>query len=68
MSVPLPHMPVTIETIASLSDISEAEWDNLNPHHHPFTSYGFLHALENSGSVGAETGWDPLYLVAKDEQ
>ena len=61
-------MPVTIETIASLSDISEAEWDNLNPHHHPFTSYGFLHALEKSGSVGAETGWDPLYLVAKDEQ
>lgn len=31
----------------------------------PFTTYRFLNALEESGSVGPRTGWDPHYLVAR---
>ena len=30
----------------------------------PFTTYRFLKALEDSGSVGAGTGWQPKYLTA----
>lgn len=32
----------------------------------PFTTYRFLRALEESGSVGAGTGWSPRYLVVRD--
>ena len=28
----------------------------------PFTTYRFLKALEDSGSVGPGTGWQPYYL------
>ncbi len=31
----------------------------------PFTTYRFLAALEESGSVGRRTGWDPRYLAAE---
>lgn len=30
----------------------------------PFTTYRFLKALEDSGSVGTGTGWQPTYLTA----
>jgi len=33
----------------------------------PFTTYRFLKALEDSGSVGAGTGWDPRYLTATQD-
>jgi len=32
----------------------------------PFTTYRFLKALEDSGSVGVGTGWEPRYLVVRD--
>ena len=32
----------------------------------PFTTYRFLRALEDSGSVGLGTGWSPRYLVVRD--
>jgi predicted N-acyltransferase len=31
----------------------------------PFTTYRFLRALEDSGSVGPGTGWQPHHLVAR---
>ncbi|MHA7875871.1 GNAT family N-acetyltransferase [Roseivivax sp.] len=31
----------------------------------PFTTHRFLYALEQSGSVGPGTGWDPRYLAAE---
>lgn len=31
----------------------------------PFTTYRFLSALEDSGSVGGRSGWDPRYLMAQ---
>lgn len=33
----------------------------------PFTTYSFLKALEDSGSVGAGTGWEPHYLSATQD-
>ena len=34
----------------------------------PFTTYNFISALENSGSVGKGTGWHSCHLVVKIEQ
>src|SRR3954468_18600867 len=33
--------------------------------YNPFTSYDFLHALEESGSVGSRSGWTPLHIMAE---
>src|SRR3546814_11115303 len=33
----------------------------------PFLSHAFLHALEESGSVGAEAGWQPQHLLMTDK-
>src|SRR5690606_33012811 len=32
----------------------------------PFVSHAFLSALEQSGSVGGRTGWQPYHLLAED--
>ena len=34
----------------------------------PFTTYNFISALENSGSVGKGTGWHSCHLVVKIEK
>jgi len=46
-----------------LDQISEKAWTLCAGTDHPFTQYGFFKALEDSGCVGGETGWDPHYLV-----
>src|SRR5205814_2533839 len=33
---------------------------------HPFTTYEFFAALEESGSASASTGWQPAHLLAPD--
>jgi len=33
----------------------------------PFVSHAFLSALEDSGCVGATTGWAPVHLLVEDE-
>src|SRR6476469_3046056 len=34
----------------------------------PFVSHDFLSSLEQSGSVGGRTGWQPQYLLAEDAE
>ena len=64
---------VEITIIQSLSEIDAADWDacacseavdGARPND-PFTTYRFLKALEDSGSVGGGTGWQPQYLTAR---
>ncbi len=68
---------IQIEVIGSLAQIGAQDWDACacpetadgHPPRDPFTTFRFLMALEDSGSVGAGTGWQPQYLVAKaDDQ
>ncbi len=63
-----------ISALSSLSAIPADEWDacacpevsdGRRPLD-PFTTHRFLSALENSGSVGAGTGWEPRYLLVRD--
>ena len=42
--------------------VSAADWD-AHAGDNPFVSHAFLTALEDSGSVGEGTGWQPLPLV-----
>ena len=63
---------IEIAAHPDLSDISEADWDACaNPSGgrplDPFTTYQFLNALEDSGSVGAGSGWQPRYLTASQD-
>ena len=64
---------VEITIVNSLSQIDAADWDacacpetagGARPID-PFTTHRFLKALEDSGSVGAGTGWQPQYLTAR---
>ncbi|MBY6241093.1 GNAT family N-acetyltransferase [Methylosinus sp. Sm6] len=66
--------------IPSLDQVDAGEWDALaNPpglaaeeaegeRYNPFISSAFLLALERSKSVGARTGWTPLYTLLDDPE
>ena len=60
--------PLYSATILSrISEVSEAEWDSLVPAGHPFLSWRFLNALEDSGCAVEETGWGPRHIWLMDE-
>ncbi|MEO0390115.1 MAG: GNAT family N-acetyltransferase [Pseudomonadota bacterium] len=66
-----PH-EVEIAILPSLREIAAEEWDACACPEaadggrpcDPFTTHRFLSALEDSGSVGPGTGWQPQYLHA----
>ena len=47
-------------------DNSSTELSTRGQGNNPFTSHEFLSSLEESGSVGARTGWQPRHLLAED--
>jgi hypothetical protein len=64
---------ITVRLHDSLAEIAAADWDacacpeaaeGARPED-PFTTHRFLKALEDSGSVGPGTGWQPQYLTAE---
>ena len=66
---------IEIEAHGSLASIPAAEWDacacpeaaeGTRPRD-PFTTHRFLSALEDSGSTGPGTGWQPQYLTARQD-
>jgi predicted N-acyltransferase len=57
------------DVISSLSELGEPAWSGLlaaQGEDNPFLSYAFLHALHESGSASADTGWQPQYLALWD--
>ncbi len=65
-----PQTDVALRVLTTLSDIDAADWDACacpeaatGRPYDPFTTHRFLYALEQSGSTGPGTGWDPRYLV-----
>lgn len=49
-----------------MADIPRAEWDALaSPYGNPLLSWGFLALLEESLSIGPETGWTPAHALAR---
>jgi predicted N-acyltransferase len=62
---------IEITTHNTLRGIDPADWDacacpeaSSGRAVDPFTTYRFLKALEDSGSVGTGSGWNPHYLTA----
>ncbi|MFA5955844.1 GNAT family N-acetyltransferase [Hyphomicrobium sp.] len=68
-------MPIFSDTavnlVPSLATLDAAQWDACaNPDaatYNPFVSHAFLKALEDSRTVGRQTGWLPRHLVINDE-
>ena len=64
---------IEITTLAGLDEIDAADWDACacpetadgGRAEDPFTTHRFLRALEQSGSVGPGTGWQPHHLRAR---
>ena len=64
---------IEIDVLGGLGEIAPAEWDACacpeasegDRPADPFTTHRFLKALEDSGSVGPGTGWEPHHLIAR---
>ena len=58
-----------LEAIATLDDISSADWNACAAANHtnPFVTYEFLHALETSKSADGDKGWYAQHLVLRDQ-
>lgn len=62
---------IEIQVLGSIAQINARDWDACacpeaedGAPMDPFTTHRFLLALEDSGSVGCGTGWQPQYLTA----
>ncbi|WFL78862.1 GNAT family N-acetyltransferase [Altererythrobacter arenosus] len=58
---------LTVKLSPSVGAFDAAEWNALGGYRNPFVSHEFLSALEDSGSVGSGTGWDPVPIVIEDD-
>lgn len=55
--------------LTRISQVSESEWDaHIPAGSHPFLSWRFLHALEESRCAVEETGWAPRHIWLENQQ
>ena len=59
-------MGLDVELSRDIGAASAADWDALTGQDDPFIEHAFLHALEQSGSVGGDSGWAPLHVLVRD--
>ena len=52
----------------SISEIGPEDWTRCSGTLNPLNSYDFLHAIEESGSATAETGWMPRHISLADSE
>jgi len=65
-------LKINAQILNRISDVSRADWNALLPprgsqNYHPFTDWDFLNALEVSGSVGPNTGWQAAHIWLEDK-
>ena len=58
---------ISIKNINKIRDIQSKDWDACAGKDNPFVSHAFLYALEESGSVTNQTGWQPQHILVFDE-
>ncbi len=51
---------------SSIQELPAAAWNALGADANPFTRHEFLAALERTGCLGGDTGWEPRYLALSD--
>jgi uncharacterized protein len=54
---------LTVRIASSVGAFDAGAWDALGGHDNPFISHAFLSAMEDSGSVGPGTGWEPAPIA-----
>lgn len=61
-------MSTTAKIHHSINDIDPQRWDSCTEAfaYNPFLSHKFLKALEDSGSVSAQTGWQPFHIEVEE--
>ena len=57
---------LTVRLASSVGQFDPAAWNALGGNRNPFVSHEFLSAMEDSGSVGPGTGWEPAPIVITD--
>lgn len=57
-----------VRFIDNLDAVTPDAWNAIAGSQYPFLQHRFLHALEASGSVSAQRGWQPQHLLVEDEQ
>jgi uncharacterized protein len=58
---------LTLQWLTSITDISRESWDTLaHRADTPFLEWEWLALLEESGSIGIETGWQPCHCTLRD--
>jgi predicted N-acyltransferase len=55
-----------IEMLDGVAEIPQEQWNALVADESPFLEWEWLASLEQAGAVGADTGWLPKPLVARD--
>ncbi|WP_221795235.1 GNAT family N-acetyltransferase [Oceanobacter mangrovi] len=58
----------TFQVIQSIHAVAAEQWQQLVPNGYPFLDYRFLSALESSGCLDEDSGWQPQYLLFFDSQ
>ena len=60
---------LVVRALGAITEVDKTAWDSLDHGPSPFLRHGFLHALEDSGSIGGRgrqrSGWTPVYLLAE---
>ena len=58
----------TARILSRINEVTESDWDaHLPDGRHPFLSWRFLNACEQSGSATEDTGWAPRHIWLEDE-
>jgi uncharacterized protein len=52
--------------LGGIREIAAADWNALAPPGHPFLRHEYLAALEDSGSVGGDSGWQAHHLLLQE--
>ena len=59
--------PIAVKVLENIDAIAPSEWDACAGTDNPFVRHAFLRALEDSGSVGKQSGWLPQHLIIEDD-
>jgi predicted N-acyltransferase len=55
-----------IDSLPHIADLDPGSWNGLVKSDNPFIKHEFLHALEETGCVGGDSGWQACHLLARD--
>ncbi|WP_413736246.1 GNAT family N-acetyltransferase [Sodalis sp. RH21] len=58
---------MSLTSLPHLAGIPAEEWDALVPAGQPFLRHAFLSSLEDSGSLGARSGWQAEHLLWRED-